>query len=152
MYWIKTSAYHNNIIHLTDQSNSDLEKAIKYSLKKNILKIICLGISGLRDDHFLSNIFLLWEYSKKIQIEIFTDYGKFSFINNHNVLQSFPGQEVSIFSLNPKLKITTKNLKYSIKNDCLKNLFKGCSNSSTSDTFTITCKDGIIMVYQKYRQ
>ena len=43
------------------------------------------------------------------------------------------------------------NLQKEDFNDCLKNLFKGCSNSSTSDTFTITCKDGIIMVYQKYR-
>ena len=90
--------YKNQIVHLMGQSDSDLEKTLKICLDENILKLNCLGISGFREDHLLSNLFLLWNYSNQLDINVYTDFGQFSFISNKAVLTSFPGQLVSIFS------------------------------------------------------
>lgn len=143
--------YKNKIVHLKGQSDSDLEKTLKFCLDENISKLNCLGISGVREDHLLSNLFLLWNYSNQLDISVYTDSGQFSFIIKQADLTSFPGQQVSIFSKIPDLKITTKNLKFQLTDTPLPFLYKGCSNESLSDSFMIECQDGTLMIFQKYR-
>ena len=63
--------YNSKIIQIERQSDTDLEKALKYCVNANIKEVIILGFNGLRDDHYLSNIFLGWKYSKEIEIKLF---------------------------------------------------------------------------------
>lgn len=143
--------YKNKIIQFDRQSDSDLEKSLKYCLDKNILKLACIGISGLCEDHLLANLFLLWKYCNELTITVYTDFGQFTFVNDRAELNSFQGQTVSLFSKDPNLKITTNNLKYRINNKPLKYLYKGCSNESISHSFTIKCDGGNLMIFQNYR-
>jgi len=143
--------YKNKIIKLDRQSDSDLEKSLKYCLDKNILDLVCIGISGLCEDHLMANLFLLWNYCNELNIKIYTDFGLITFVKNRAELISFQGQIVSLFSMDPKLKISTNNLKYKINNKPLKYLYKGCSNESISNSITIECGGGNLMIFQKYR-
>jgi thiamine pyrophosphokinase len=143
--------YKSQILQINRQTDSDLEKALKYCIKEKINEIIILGFEGYRDDHYLSNIFLCWEYSKYLKISMNSNYGKFSFVKNQTTFKSFKGQQISIFNKEPKIKITTNNLKYNLNNIGLTNLYTGVSNESLLNTFSIKTNDITLMVYQNYK-
>ncbi len=143
--------YASRLLQIDRQSDSDLEKALKYCIKEKINKVQIIGFAGLRDDHFLSNIFLCWEYSQSLEISMNSNFGKFNFIINKSILDSFKGQQVSIFNKEPDNKITTNNLKYNLNNSILPYLYSGSSNESLANSFSIETKNSTIMVYQKYK-
>ena len=112
--------YEGRLFHDPDQDSNDLTKAIKWCLSKGIKSIDIIGATGLREDHTLGNIGLLPSYAKMgIEIRILTDNGVMVPLIESQRINSFKGQQVSIFSPNNRTRITSKNLRYSIDNRTL---------------------------------
>ena len=53
--------------------------------------------------------------------------------------------------LSPKTKITSKNLKYPLKDTQFKNLYAGTLNSAISNTLNVTITDGMAMIYLAHK-
>ncbi|NPA37476.1 MAG: thiamine diphosphokinase [Chlorobi bacterium] len=134
--------YADIIIRIPDQNTNDLTKAVKWCVSNNYTDIIILGATGNREDHAIGNISLLSEYAKMADIKMLTDYGEFIAINKTTTFHSFTGQQVSIFSLCAQLEISSENLKYPLHNLKLSAWWMGTLNESTSDSFTISFKEG----------
>jgi len=141
--------YSDSIIKNEDQSQNDLRKAIYYAKNNNIKDISIIGASGKREDHMIGNIFSLLDY-RDLNIKLLTDTGVFICIHKNQKIDSFKGQQVSIFSPDPTIKITSSRLKYNFNNRAISTLYLGTLNESLSNVFEIKISHGIILIYQTY--
>lgn len=105
----------------SEQDTNDLTKAVRWCINKRYKEIVILGATGKREDHTIGNISLLAEYAKEINVIMVTDTGTFIPLLKSSVVKSFPGQQVSVFSVNPETEITSGGLKYRLENLKLKN-------------------------------
>tara|TARA_B100000902_G_scaffold11214_1_gene13718 strand:- start:13 stop:642 length:630 start_codon:yes stop_codon:yes gene_type:complete len=137
-------SYEGLIVDDSSQSNTDLEKAIEFTLRNSVKEITVLGAVGNRDDMSFANIQLLFNYFKKIDIKIITDYFSIECIIGKKIFKSFSGQRVSLATSNQNCTITTSNLKYSISGKIDPSLSL-ISNESLGDRFTISSSDPLIV-------
>tara|TARA_A100001011_G_C13899711_1_gene670556 strand:+ start:58 stop:675 length:618 start_codon:yes stop_codon:yes gene_type:complete len=143
--------YRSKLIEILDQDQNDLRKSINWLEQNNYKSAIILGATGSREDHSLGNIFTLLEYPAKIDLKIISNYGQFTVINKKTKLRSFSGQQISLFSIDKEIKISSNNLKYNLKNSNLKTLYSGTLNESKSDFITINISHGSILIYQLFK-
>ena len=142
--------YSKIIISKPDQDENDLRKAISWAEDNNVTKAAILGASGKRDDHSLANIFTLLQYPSKLNLTIYTNYGIFSVVKGEQKFDSFTGEQVSLFSADQNIKITSTYLKYNLNNNKLTNLYCGSLNESLNEVFTVSISHGQILVYQVF--
>ena len=129
------SKYADRIHADDDQETNDLTKAVKWCLKMGFRDIAIVGATGKREDHTIGNISLLAEYSREAEVIMVTDSGIFKPYAQSSVIHSFPGQQVSIFSINPIAQITSEGLKYPLAGKRLENWWQGTLNESIGDSF-----------------
>ena len=84
------------------------------------------------------------------ECKIISDFGTFTPIKNNTQLKSFSGEKVSIFSIDPTIKISSKGLKYNLNNIYINNLYSYTLNESIGDFFEINISQGCILVYQAF--
>ena len=142
-------AQHAAIIHLeSEQDDNDLTKATRYCVARGFHRIAYLGATGKREDHTIGNIFLMPHYVKRFGItpEIYTDHGWFCVIDGTTELQTFPGQQVSIFNITSK-KVEGEGftwLPYTYDE-----LWHGTLNEANSNHILLKT-DGTIIVFRSY--
>ena len=129
--------YKDILVSVSDQNTNDLTKAINWCVSQNIKEVLIMGATGEREDHTIGNIGLLTEYHKKIKVKILTDNGVFIPISKSTSFKSTIGQQVSIFSLDPKVEISSIGLKYPLQNLALEGWWMGTLNEATSEEFII---------------
>ena len=144
--------YSDIIIEKKSQDENDLRKALKWLDQSGYSQITILGATGLRDDHSIANIFSIIDQNFKFEVKIVTDYGIFQIVKNKTEINSFKGQPVSLFATKKNIKITTSRLKYNFKSSSLSNLYYGTLNESLSDSFTVACDEGNVLVYTAYQK
>ena len=144
------SEYNDKTIHLPGQDENDLRKAIHWAEEGGIKEAVILGATGKRNDHSLSNIFILLQFPTSLKCTLITDYGYFKTAEGTDEFQSFKGQQVSLFSTDPEIEITSRNLKYNLISTKLTYLYSGSLNESVSKNFTLCISHGKILVYQAF--
>ena len=135
------------LVHTPDQSENDLRKTIKWVEIHGGLSVTILGASGKREDHLLGNIFSLLSFKTNMDIQMVTDHGRFFCIHDEQVLEGFPRQQVSIFTLDNTIKITTQGLKYSLHNESLPTLYSGTLNEIVKSPYTLKISHGKLLVF-----
>ena len=143
--------YEGRLIHIEEQNENDLRKALKWAENNGAKKASILGATGKRDDHSLANIFTLLEFPSQLKMTIFTDHGKFSVVKGDQKFASITGEQVSIFSADQTIEITSTYLKYNLNSKQLTTLYFGSLNESINDVFTISISHGKILVYQVFK-
>jgi len=139
------------LIKIADQNTNDLTKAINWCVSNNIDDVIIVGATGKREDHTIANISLLVKYIDLLNVKIVTDYGVFTPITKTTKFKSERGQQVSIFSIDNRLQISSENLKYPLQNLQLQTWWMGTLNECIDDNFTISFSDnGSVIVYQTF--
>ena len=142
--------YKERVIELSDQNENDLRKAINWAQDQGVKKAFILGGTGKRDDHSLANIFTLLQYSYQIEIIMYTNHGLFSVVQGKEKFDSFKGQKISLFAIDPNIEITSINLKYRMNRAKLNTLYYGSLNESLNDIISITLSHGKILIYQVF--
>lgn len=139
-----------SIIHqVDDQETNDLTKAVHFCLKKSLFNIVILGSTGYREDHTIANIGLLADYIELTNnISIISDYGIFNAIKQPASFDSYPKQQVSLFSIIPS-EITISNLKYPIQKRVLTNWWQASLNEALSTTFDVYT-DNKTIIYRTF--
>jgi thiamine pyrophosphokinase len=134
-----------------DQDTNDLTKAVNWCKCKGYDEIVILGATGKREDHTIGNISLLIDYSQEIKVMMVTDTGTITPFLKSCTVSGFPGQQVSIFSINQESEITSSGLKYELRDLKLKNWWTATLNELIGESFTLTFTYGPVLVYQKFR-
>jgi len=137
-------------IHIKDQTENDLRKAINFLTENNIKTFNILGATGKREDHTIGNIFSILELKNNFDATIYTDYGTFKTINKSQKIESKEGQQISFFATDKTIKLKTKGLKYNFNNDSITTMFYGTLNESKDKCIDIKLSHGKILIFQNY--
>ena len=142
--------YNDRIFKDTEQETNDLTKAVRWCSGRGYNNIVILGATGKREDHTLGNISLLAEYTQFINVKMITDTGIFYPVTKSAKFKSTPGQQVSVFSINPETEITTSGLLYPLKKRKLRNWWEATLNEATGDYFELEFDGGKVIVYMAF--
>lgn len=141
--------YKNLIIQINEQETNDLTKSVQYCIEQGKKDLIVLGGTGKREDHSIANISLLADYIEYIDdICMVTNYGVFNAINTSSIFETYPGQQISLFSISA-CEITAEKLKYPIQNRVFTNWWQATLNESESDNFMIKT-NGKLIVFRAF--
>jgi thiamine pyrophosphokinase len=139
---------YSQFVHKPSQDMNDLEKGILYCIEEQADELTILGMTGGRSDHQLNNFSVLARYDQKIRITVIDKYAGIFLIRNDYQFKGKPGQIVSLIPLGKVKGITTKGLKYVLKNESLEfGLREGLSNIITSSPVSISLEDGLLLLF-----
>lgn len=142
-------------IQVTEQDFNDLHKAMSWATGEFPIyrsRFTILGATGHREDHTVGNISYLVTFAEEypgIELEMLTDYGRFSVFKGSRTYNSFPGQQVSIFSLNPQMPFSGSGLQWPLDRFKASLWWQATLNSALGDRFSLNC-DGWLVVFQTY--
>jgi thiamine pyrophosphokinase len=145
-----TLQYADRIFIDKNQETNDLTKAVLWCAARDYKDLLLVGATGKRDDHSIGNISLLAEYAEYCSVKLLTDTGTFIFLNESSVINSIPGQQISVFSINPDVEISSEGLKYPLNRRRLRNWWEGTLNEALGDKFRLNFSKGRVLVYLKY--
>jgi thiamine pyrophosphokinase len=133
-----------------NQDTNDLTKAVTWCSEMGYKDIVIVGATGKREDHTLGNVSLLAEYIKEVNVIMVTDTGIFRpFLKSCEIL-SFPGQQVSIFSIDPSTEVTSDGLRYPLTRTKITNWWFATLNEALGDSFYLEFNVGRLIVYLKF--
>jgi thiamine pyrophosphokinase len=139
-----------NIVHpIAEQETNDLTKSVHFCVERQLTPITILGATGKREDHTLGNIALLANYAKLTNVQCITNYGVWVVLNNGAALESFAGQQVSIFALDPAIPVSSYGLKYPLCALPLASWWQGTLNEAEGDSFSLQFERGQLLVYRE---
>jgi len=147
----QVNRYADRIFPDEDQETNDLTKAVTWCKESGFDDLVIVGATGKREDHTIGNISLLAEYIKDVNVIMVTDTGLFLPLLKSSEISSFPGQQVSIFSIDPQTEITTHGLKYPLNNTRIRNWWVATLNESLADAFSLEFTSGRLIVYLKFK-
>jgi len=142
--------FSDRLFRSKEQETNDLTKAVKWCIKKRYKDIVILGATGKREDHTIGNISLLTDYARDVNVIMVTDTGIFLPFLESCKVSSFPGQQVSVFSINPETEITSKGLKYPLRKKKLKNWWVATLNEAVGKSFSLEFNRGPVIVYLEF--
>ncbi len=142
--------YANLLVRDSDQETNDLTKAVNWCVRNGIREVTILGATGIREDHTLGNISLLADYGSRIEAVMLTDTGSFRVYYRSVTIASRPGQQVSLFSIDPSLKVTSTGLRYPLNNLALNSWWRGTLNESAGDSFSLEFENGHVIVFLEH--
>ena len=133
-----------------NQDTNDLTKVVTWCRENAYRDIVIVGATGKREDHTLGNISLLAEYAKDMNVIMVTDTGILRPFLTDARIDSFTGQQVSIFSIDPYTEVTSNGLKYQLTKTKISNWWYATLNEALGDSFTLEFSKGRIIVYSKF--
>jgi thiamine pyrophosphokinase len=139
------------IIKVDRQNDTDVEKCLKFAIKKKFDEVILLGATGDRLDHTFCNIGIVLKYYDQIKINIIHHKSFLSAYNGEITLNTFPGETVSIYGIDSKTKIKSRGLKYPLKNISLPfGVKESTSNVALQKKVQLGVRGGIIFVIRDF--
>lgn len=128
--------YADCIVHVAEQESNDLTKAVRYCMEQGWREMVILGATGRREDHTLGNISLLLNYMELgVAVRMVTDYGLFDPVAGEVAVESYAGQQVSLFA-DRRAVIRGVGLKYPLPTH-LSGWWSGTLNEALGDVFTL---------------
>lgn len=123
---------------------SDMELAIQSVNGPGIEKIALFGAMENRTDHTLVNLLLLSRFPKKMVIE--TEKESLFCLEGANRFPCQPGQMISFIPIGPPTKgVTSKGLKWELKEATLDQNFFSLSNVCLNTHFEISIQQGSLI-------
>ncbi|HDN58664.1 MAG TPA: thiamine diphosphokinase [Candidatus Marinimicrobia bacterium] len=134
------------ILHIPDQNNNDLEKALR-TIVKETSNLILVGFLGSRFDHTLATLFVLKKYIKKYRFFLVGDAMEVYLLKAGNYkFSTEKGQIFSIFAFNRAEGVVLKGFKYNLDSVRLLPGSLGLSNTSLGREAEIRFSRGTLIV------
>ncbi|MEJ2051570.1 MAG: thiamine diphosphokinase [Calditrichota bacterium] len=138
----------SQFIHKPSQDMNDLEKGIIYCTGEQADELTILGLTGGRTDHLFNNFSVLARYDRKISITVIDKHARILLIRNNYQFQGKPGQIISLIPMGKVKGITTRGLKYALKNESLEfGVREGLSNVITGSPVSISSESGMLLLF-----
>ncbi len=138
-------------VRLADQETNDLDKAFRTAVARfGGEGIVILGAGGLREDHFLGNVFRLPGFARAApDVAMVTDAGTFTVVSGARRYACRPGEAVSVFAPDPAARATSEGLAWPLDGVSLAELWRGTLNRTTGTSFRLAC-DRPLLVYRPF--
>lgn len=135
---------------VSEQEYNDLTKATRYvtsHIKANA-SIGYIAATGKREDHTMANIFLLPFFQEELNVAptMITDHGYFVTAKGKQTVETFKGQQVSIFNISCT-RLSATGLKWCAYPYTA--MWQGTLNEATGDTITMDA-DGTYIIFRTF--
>lgn len=141
----------SKVIKLKRQNDTDVEKCLKFAIQKGFDEAILLGITGNRLDHTFCNLGIVIKFFNKIKLKLIAEESILIPYSGKVELKTFPGEIISLYGFDKKTKITSKGLKYPLKNTVLPfGERESTSNAAISQNVFLEVNGGIIFVVRNF--
>jgi thiamine pyrophosphokinase len=138
------------VVAVSDPESNDLTKAFRFCVSRGWRDLVIVGATGLREDHTLGNLSLLPDFAQEAEVLLLTDTGTFRPMLRSARLRAHPGQQVSIFSFDPRTVITSEGLRYPLRRLRLSRWWQATLNEACGDEFDLIFEGGPLLVFQTY--
>jgi thiamine pyrophosphokinase len=150
----KTFSFFNGkskIIQIQRQNDTDVEKCLKFAIKKKIKEVVLLGGTGDRLDHSFCNLGIVLKYSDRIKIKAIHQKSILSVCSGTVSLDTIPKEIISVYGFDEKTKILSSGLKYSLRNVALPfGKKESTSNVALSKKVELEIKNGKVFVIREF--
>lgn len=141
------------IAHDPAQQNNDLEKCLRYLLRRGWQQFILAGFTGQRDDQTIATLQITRKYLPRAQFLIYTELAEiFPLKKGHWLIETEKGQAVSLFGFPQAIHLTTEGLKFPINDERLGSGSHGLSNIATGRRCEIKFTAGNLLVVKNHSQ
>lgn len=139
------------IIQIAQQNDTDVEKCLKFAVKKKFNDVILLGATGDRLDHSFCNLGIVLKYFDKLQIRIIHQRSLLCAYKGSVTLQTVPGETISLYGFDAKTKFISAGLQYPLKNFSLQfGIKESTSNIALGKEVKLRIKGGKAFVIRDY--
>ena len=143
----------SKIIQLKRQNDTDVEKCLKYAIKKNYNEALLVGVTGNRLDHTFCNLGIVLKFFPQINISLIAEDSFLKPYARSVKLKTFPGETISLYGFDRKTKIISKGLKYPLKNIALPfGERESTSNVAIGKKVDLNISGGVIFVIRDVNQ
>lgn len=133
------------------QNDTDVEKCLKFAIKKKFKEVVLLGVTGDRLDHTICNLGIVIKFYNHIKIILVAENSFLLPANKQLSFNSIIGETISIYAFDRKTNITSEGLKYKLKNSVLPfGKKESTSNVATSTKVKLDIKNGIIFIIRDF--
>lgn len=145
------AALGERFVSIAEQETNDLDKAFRTAVARfGGAGIVILGAGGLREDHFLGNVFRLPGFARAApDVAMVTDAGTFTVVTGARRYACRPGEAVSVFAPDPAARATSEGLEWPLAGASLAELWRGTLNRTTGTSFRLAC-DRPLLVYRPF--
>lgn len=135
------------IIEIKRQNDTDVEKCLKYAIKKGFDKTLLMGVTGNRLDHTFCNLGIILKFISQINVLLVAEDSFLKPMKGSVQLKSFAGETISLYGFDKKTKISSSGLKYPLKNISLPfGIKESTSNVATKSVVDLKISNGIVFV------
>ncbi|HSR44605.1 MAG TPA: thiamine diphosphokinase [Acidimicrobiia bacterium] len=135
-------------LHPADKDHTDLELALRAAIRMGVERIIIVGGSGGRLDHFLANALLVSSAEfAEVDVEWLTGDARLHVIHGTSRLHCAPGRHISLLAVHgPAQGVRTEGLKWELDDeDLLPGATRGVSNVFAQPVATVTVRRGTLL-------
>ncbi len=141
----------SKIIKINRQNDTDVEKCLKFTVKKKFDEVVLLGATGDRLDHSFCNLGIVLKYFSKIKIMIIHQRSLLSACAGKVNLSTFPGEIISLYGFDSKTRIKSSGLKYPLNNIALPfGQRESTSNIAIKNKVELLITGGIIFIIRDF--
>ena len=137
----------SKIIKIKRQNDTDVEKCIKFAIKKKLNDIVLTGVTGDRLDHTFCNLGIVLKFSHLVNIRIIAESSLLAPYSGDATLRTCSGETISLYGIDSKTRILSEGLHYPLKNIALPfGIKESTSNLAISNTVKLRISGGVIFV------
>lgn len=137
----------SKIIQLKRQNDTDVEKGLKYTIKKKYDEVLLVGATGNRLDHTFCNLGIILKFFPQIKISMIAENSFLKAYSGSVELKTQPGETISIYGILRNTYITSLGLKYELKNVALPfGVRESTSNIAIKKSIKLKIRNGIVFI------
>ena len=141
----------SKVIKIKRQNDTDVEKCLKFAIKKGFKEVVLLGVTGDRLDHTICNLGIIIKFFNKIKIHISAENSFLSAFNKTVIIKSKINETVSLYAFNKQTFITSKGLQYPLqKSNLAFGEKESTSNVSISEMIELKIIGGIVFIIRDF--
>ena len=149
---LKYFAKKSEIIEINRQNDTDVEKCIKYAIKKKLNDIVLTGVTGDRLDHTFCNLGIVLKFSHLARLRIMAENSLLAPYTGNVNIKTCSGETVSLYGLNAKTRILSEGLYYPLKNISLPfGVKESTSNIAVGRELKLRISGGVIFVIRDFK-
>lgn len=139
------------IIKVKRQDDTDVEKALKYAVKKGFTEAVLLGGTGDRLDHSFGNLGIVLKFYGQIKIFLISEQSVLTAHEKKVNIDTIKGESISLYGFDKKTKITSSGLKYKLTDEALPfGIRESTSNVANSTMVSLKIKKGKIFLMRNF--
>ena len=141
----------STFIKIKRQNDTDVDKCLKYAVKKKFTHAIILGGTGDRLDHSFCNLGIVLKFSDRISIRMIHQKSLLAVYSGQTSFKTILDEEISIYGFDSKTKITSNGLKYTLTNTPLQfGIKESTSNVAVKSQIKLDIRKGKVFVIRNY--